>query len=132
MKRTILLIFSLLVLNFQFSIFNFQFPVVLAQVPLEAPIGSTTSIDVSGNIIANYTRIIFAFAGGLVGSLAMIMIIISGIQIMVGGGDMTQAKTRLAGALAGLLLLAAGGWLLYIINPCFFTFQESAACAPRS
>lgn len=107
-------------------------PQAFAQgVPLEAPIGSTTSIDLSGNAIVNYTRIVFAFVGGLVGGLAMLMIIVSGIQIITGGGDQAQAKTRLAGAIAGLILVAASGWILYTINPCFFTFQETAACTPR-
>ncbi len=101
-------------------------------VPLEAPIGSASSINLSGGAIVNYTRILFAYAGGIVGSIALLVIIASGIEIMVSSGDLSKAKTRLMGALAGLLLLATGGWLLYELNPCFFTFQESPACTPRS
>lgn len=142
MKRIIFLLLSCLLLSalfsIKFSIDDFQLFIVPAfaqttsTVPLEAPIGSTTAIDLSGNALTNYTRIIFAFAGGIAGGLAMLMIIISGIQIMTGGGDMGPAKTRLFGAIAGLIVLAGGSLLLYEINPCFFTFQESASCTPRT
>jgi len=102
-----------------------------ANVPLEAPIGGIGSIDVSGGVIVNYTRILFAYAGGIVGSLALLIIIVSGIQIMVSSGDLSKARSRLLGALGGLVLLAGSGWLLYLINPCFFTFGENPACTPR-
>ena len=70
-----------------------------ANVPLEAPIGGIGSIDVSGGVIVNYTRILFAYAGGIVGSLALLIIIVSGIQIMVSSGDLSKARSRLLGAL---------------------------------
>lgn len=103
-------------------------------VTLEAPFGTTTSIEGSGSYIVNYSRIVFAFAGGIAGGLAMLMLIIAGIQIMTSSGEeqIKQAKERLQGALLGLVLLSTGGLLLYFINPCFFSFEDARTCATRT
>ena len=102
-------------------------------VPLEAPFGGTTSISGAGGYIVNYSRIVFAFAGGIAGGLAMLMLIIAGIQIMTSSGEeqITQARARIQGALLGLALLSTGGLLLYLINPCFFSFEDAQVCTTR-
>lgn len=102
-------------------------------ITLEIPFGSTTSIEGTGGYIVNYSRIVFAFAGGIAGLLAMLMLIVAGIQIMTSSGEeqITQAKSRIQGALLGLALLSTSGLLLYLINPCFFSFSESSACTAR-
>ncbi len=104
-----------------------------APVPLEAPFGSTATVSGTGGYIVNYSRIIFAFAGGIAGGLAMIMLIVAGIQIMTSSGEeqITQAKARIMGALLGLTLLSTGGLLLYLINPCFFSFEDAQVCTTR-
>lgn len=101
-------------------------------VPLEVPIGSVGSISGEGSIIVNYSRVLFAFLAGLIGLIALAMLIISGLRIMAGGSDqMTKGKEGIVGVLSGLMLFASGGLLLYFINPCFFTFGESAVCQTR-
>jgi len=105
-----------------------------ANVPLEAPIIDIRSISgTGGGYIINYTKILFAFIAGLVGVLAMLMLIIAGVQIIIGGAEAknTQAKERIIGALGGLVVLAMGGWILYVINPCFFSFEDTQTCTRR-
>jgi len=106
--------------------------VPLGSVPLEVPIGSVGSISGEGGIIVNYSRVLFAFFAGIVGLLALIMLIVSGLRIITGGADqMTKGKEGIASILSGLILFASSGFLLYLLNPCFFTFGESTACQAR-
>ncbi len=98
---------------------------------LLAPIGnincvSDTGMDKDGNqncIVGNgigyYLNAIFLLAIGLCGALAVIMIIISGIQYM---GDesvfgKTEAKSKIFAAILGLLIALGSYALLRTINP---------------
>ncbi|MBI4836599.1 MAG: phosphodiester glycosidase family protein [Candidatus Abawacabacteria bacterium] len=102
-------------------------------VPLEVPIGGVTMIGGNENFILTYSRVLFGFAAGLVGLLALIMIIVSGFQIIIGGADeITKAKERIVGSILGLVLLSTGGFILYVVNPCFFGFGANSACTPRA
>lgn len=101
-------------------------------VALEVPIGDITSINPDGGLITNYAKTLFGYATGLVGLIAMIMLIVSGFQIMVVGGEgIKAAQERIVGVIAGLVLLATGGFVLYLVNPCFFNFTNSNACVAR-
>lgn len=79
--------------------------------------GGTTMIE-------GYISTIYTWAAGLVGLIAVTVIIISGIQIAMSGGD-TQAvesgKNRILKSLSGLAVLFLSGLILYTINPNFFT-----------
>lgn len=110
-------------------------PLATGQVGLEAGINGTTSIDGGGQgYILNYARILFVYIGGLAGTLALLMLIVSGIQIIMGGGgeQVKKSTERILNTLGGLALLATSGFILYLINPCFFTFGTSQACVPRA
>lgn len=111
-----------------------QVVVPVGAVPLEAPINGATSVSSQGGVIVNYARILFTYAAGLAGTLALLMLIVSGIQIIMGGsGDgISKAKERIVGVLSGLFILGSGGYILYLINPCFFTFGTGSACQVRS
>lgn len=111
-----------------------QVVVPVGAVPLEAPINGSTSVSAEGGVILNYARILFNYAAGLAGTLALLMLIVSGIQIIMGGsGDgISKAKERIVGVLSGLFILGSGGYILYLINPCFFTFGTGSACQVRS
>lgn len=81
-------------------------------------------IGTSGaGIIKVYVKQIYRWAAVTVGSVAVVTMIISGIQISVSGvsGDITAAKDKLLSALAGLVLLFLSGIILYTINPTFFS-----------
>ncbi|MFA6917362.1 MAG: pilin [Candidatus Gracilibacteria bacterium] len=78
------------------------------------------------SMIEGYIAQIYKWAASIVGLIAVTVIIISGIQIAMSGGD-TQAvesgKTRIIKSLSGLAVLFLSGLILYTINPNFFTFQ---------
>lgn len=91
-----------------------------------APIGDITCMDSSGrdpkcikNDIGAYLNFIFKFGIGLCAALAVVMLIINGIQYM---GDesifgKTESKKKMLAAIGGLLI-ALGSWaLLNTINP---------------
>jgi type IV secretory pathway VirB2 component (pilin) len=56
--------------------------------------------------------------------IAVLIIVISGIQISAAGGDqttVTNAKNRIVQSLGGLVILFLSAIILYTINPTFFT-----------
>lgn len=83
---------------------------------LLAPIGD---LKEAPNNMGDYFNTIFLIAIGLCGALAVVMIVIGGVQYM---GDesifgKTEAKSRITSAILGLLI-ALGSWvLLNTINP---------------
>ena len=73
--------------------------------------------------IEGFIKQIYTFAASLVGIIAVAVIIISGIQISLSGGDsegLTQAKDRIIKSLTGIAVLFLSGLILYTINPTFF------------
>lgn len=74
-------------------------------------------------IIKVYVKQIYRWAAGTVGFVAVVTIVISGIQISVSGvsGDITSAKDRIIKAISAIVLLFLSGLLLYTINPTFFS-----------
>ena len=88
------------------------------QYKLLAPIGTIQTID-DTTTVGDYLNVIFQIIIGLCGVLAVIMIIIGGIQWM--GNESVfgkvEAKSKITNAIFGLLL-ALGAWaLLNTINP---------------
>lgn len=76
------------------------------------------------NFLFGYIGTIYRFAAGLVGIVAVTVIILSGIQITASGGDsdaISQSKTRIIQSIAGLALLFLSGLILNAVNPNFFT-----------
>jgi len=68
---------------------------------------------------------IYTWAAGFVGLIAVGVIMISSIQISLSGGDsqaVTNSKDRIVKSLAGLAVLFLSGLILYTINPNFFTY----------
>lgn len=70
-----------------------------------------------------YIAQIYKWGASIVGIIAVLIIIISGIQMAAsaGGEGVTAAKNRIMQALAALVLLFLSALLLYTINPTFFT-----------
>ena len=70
-----------------------------------------------------YIGMVYKWAASIVGVVAMLIIVISGIQISAAGGDpskVDEAKGRIFKAISGLALLFLSGLLLNFINPTFF------------
>jgi hypothetical protein len=74
-------------------------------------------------ILKTYIAIIYRWAAGIVGIIAVLVIVISGIQISAdqgSGENLSSAKTRIGQAIAGLVILFLSSLILYTINPTFF------------
>ena len=75
-------------------------------------------------MIYHYIGTIYKWAAGFVGIISVTVIIISGAQISLGGGDtqtIDEAKKRIIQSLSGIALLFLSGLILNTINPTFFT-----------
>jgi hypothetical protein len=75
-------------------------------------------------LLQNYISTIYRWAASLVGIIAVVVIVISGIQISVAGGDtqaIDNAKTRIIQSLTAIAILFLSALILYTLNPTFFT-----------
>ncbi len=75
-------------------------------------------------MIEKYISTIYKWAASMVGIIAVVVIIISGVQISIAGGDtqgLENAKGRIVKSLIGIAVLFLSGLILYTINPTFFT-----------
>jgi len=86
--------------------------------PVQAIIGKD-GID----ILYTYIGMIYRFGASMVGIIAVIVLVISGIQISTAAGDskaITDAKTRIFHSILGIAILFLSAIILYTINPTFF------------
>jgi len=75
------------------------------------------------SLIEGYIGSIYKWSAGIVGIIAVLIIVASGIQISASGGDsqaIESAKTRIIKSLAGIVVLFLSGLILYTVNPTFF------------
>lgn len=75
-------------------------------------------------LLFTYISTIYKWAASVIGIVAVLVIVISGIQISAAAGDqqaVTNAKNRIVQTLGGLALLFLSAIILYTINPTFFT-----------
>lgn len=71
-----------------------------------------------------YLKMIYDFGTTLAGIIAVLIIMINGIKIIISGSDdsaVSEAKTQITTSLIALAVLFMSGFILYIINPNFFT-----------
>jgi|GEM_PF-3112815 len=70
-----------------------------------------------------YVALIYRWAAGVIGVICVLIIIVSGIQIIAGQGEpsaVEEGKKRIFQAISGIALLFLASALLYIVNPTFF------------
>ena len=75
------------------------------------------------DLLYTYIGSIYRWAASVVGIIAVLVLVISGIQISAAAGDqqaLTSAKTRIFQSLSGLAILFLSAIILYTINPTFF------------
>ncbi|MDA1061234.1 MAG: pilin [bacterium] len=75
------------------------------------------------HLLYGYIGMIYQWGASMVGIIAVLIIVLSGIQISAAGGDqeaVTSAKKRILQSLAGIAVLFLSGLILYTINPTFF------------
>lgn len=99
-------------------------------VQLESAIGSTQSIHgkTGLDLLRNYIGVMYKYFASIIGILAVLVIVVSGIQMSMAGFNSefsSQAKTRIFQALASLILLFLISLILRTVNPIFFTKIDS-------
>jgi len=85
---------------------------------------ATTSISVGGtrafSNLGTYIKFFYQYGVGVAGALAVIVVLIGGMQWVLSGGSperVTSAKKRIGGAIMGLLLAVLSFTLLRTLNP---------------
>lgn len=85
-----------------------------------------TSLEEGGSGLLNvYVGLIYRWAAGVVGVVAVLIIIINSILIITSQGDQSKidnAKGRIMQSLAGIAILFLSSLILYAVNPDFFKF----------
>ena len=74
-------------------------------------------------MIEGYITMIYRWGANIVGIIAVLIIVVSGIQMAAAGGNqeaVTSARGRIVKSLVALALLFLSGLFLYTINPNFF------------
>ena len=74
-------------------------------------------------LLSNYVGLVYRWAATIVGMIAVVIIIVSGVQISMAGGETTgieEAKKRIFQSIIGLIVLFLSALILYTINPDFF------------
>lgn len=74
------------------------------------------------DLLNQYVRMIYLWSAGVIGIIAVLIIVVSGIEMMITGssGSIDEAKSRIVKSLLGLVILFLSGLILYTINPTFF------------
>lgn len=102
-------------------------PVGVACQELLEPINCTyivMSTEGGTDFLKTYISLLYRWIAGIIGFVAVLSIVISGIQISVGGASeqsVSAAKERIGKVFAGLALLFLTSLILYTINPTFFS-----------
>ena len=96
------------------------------KIPLHESIGDTDVIRgrTGMELLTQYISMIYKYGASILGIICVLIIVISGIQIIAGGAQadfVTQAKTRIMQALLSLAILFLSAVILKTINPGFFT-----------
>jgi len=98
------------------------------QVKLQEPLsGQSAYISASNGVdlINQYISMIYMWMASIVGIIAVLMIVVSGVQIIFGGASpelVSDAKNRVMQSLLSLVLLFATAMILRTVNPNFFGF----------
>lgn len=83
-------------------------------------------------VINVYVSLIYRWVAGIVGVIAVLIMIVSGIQIITAQGEseaISAGKKRIMQSIGGIALLFFASGILYIINPTFFKAPDYTAPA---
>ena len=89
--------------------------------------GAETRRYIHSPFLAEYIRAVYQYAVAAASVLAIIMIIVAGLQWTISGGNterITAAKKRISNALVGLSLAVGSFTILYTINPELVEFRS--------
>jgi len=91
-----------------------------AQGELSKSIGADSGVE----LVKNYVSALYKFGSIFIGLICVLVIVVSGIQMSIGGLDSSafeSAKNRILAAILSLVLLFSSAMILRTINPGFFT-----------
>lgn len=99
-------------------------------IELQEALGQTKVIEATTglNLIYKYIGTLYRYVASVVGIVCVAIIVISGIQISLGGisnESVSSGKARIMNALISLVLVFATGLILRTINPGFFVTGET-------
>ncbi|MFZ1075071.1 MAG: pilin [Minisyncoccia bacterium] len=105
-----------------FTVVGIAVPHVLAQgfVPLAPIPGLTDNVQASQGGLADFLNNLYKFLIGIAAALAVIVIIWSGLEIALNPGNvskMGESRSRIVGAIFGLILVLSPVLVFSIINP---------------
>lgn len=79
--------------------------------------------DSGVDLTMSYVSLIYKFGSYMIGFICVLIIVVSGVQIIAGGmspDGVSQAKTRILAAVMSIVLLLSTVMILKTINPNFF------------
>ena len=94
------------------------------QLPIEGHKVRSISGDSGVDLLSSYFGMWYKFGALVLGLIAVLVIVISGVQISMGGASeegVSAAKTRMMAAILSVILLFSSALILHTINPLFFT-----------
>lgn len=94
------------------------------QLPIEGGQIKSISGDSGVGLLSSYFNAWYRVGALILGLIAVLVIVVSGVQISMGGASeegVTAAKTRIMAAILSLVLLFSSALILHTINPLFFT-----------
>ncbi len=95
--------------------------------PIQAVLTEDKSKPYQGpfTLLYNYLDLIYKYMSGLIVGIAVLFVVIGGIQMTVSNGDQSkfdEGKNRIIKAIVGIILWFTASLMLYTINPTFFSF----------
>lgn len=104
---------------------NFVIPSTNQELPTRVYCNNVQILFASSgsDLVKKYVSLIYRLAAGIIGIIAVVVIIINGIIISASGGEsgtVDNAKNRIIQSLVSLAILFLSGIILYSINPNFF------------
>jgi len=95
--------------------------------PVQAILAWETDKPYQGpfGLLYNYLGLVYAYMSGLIVGIAVLFVVIGGIQMSTSGGDTAKfdaGKSRITKAIVGIILWFTASLILYTINPTFFAF----------
>lgn len=100
-----------------------------ARGPMQALLTSDPSKPNQGpfGLLYSYLDNVYTFASGLIVGIAVLFIVLGGIEMITsaGGEGFNNGKKRITQALTGLVLWFLASLILYTINPTFFSFSPN-------
>ncbi len=98
--------------------------------PIQAVLTSQAGKEYQGpfGLLYGYLSLIYTYMSGLIIGIAVLFVVVGGIQIATAGGEsegVNKGKKRIIQAITGVILWFTASLILYTINPTFFTISQS-------